>query len=84
MLILTDSVKWIVGRCDALYGYRLWLMDCRHYNVEIGFMMEPGARLIILWHVSVSIRYDALWDVLRRVCGVGGLVLEYGCKVGRI
>lgn len=44
MLILTDSVKWIVGRCDALYGYRLWLMDCRHYNVEIGFMMEPGAR----------------------------------------
>lgn len=36
MLILTDSVKWIVGRCNALYGHRLATMDSRHYNVGIG------------------------------------------------
>lgn len=40
MLILTDSVKWIVGRCNALYGHRLTMMDCRHYNVGIGLIMS--------------------------------------------
>ena len=43
------------------------------------FVIEPEL-MCVNGNVSVSMGYDALWDVLKLVCGVGGCCQSVGVK----